>query len=230
MPNDPLRASLPGYIWDQRLGNGTGRYRHVLSDGRLGRIVSRDEIVGLLRDVSDASGAKFAGLARAAVEGRITPAEFFRAMQGELRALYNSTSALAVGGWNKMGPVEWGRNGRILGLGTKEYPVGEYTSLAKFAQAIANGELTPAQAEARARLYAGKAYARYWQEDQLLRLAGGQYEVLWEDVGDERECGRCPELAAMGWVEIGAHGTVPGAGATPCLGHCRCRLRYRAKQ
>lgn len=222
------RAELPGYAFDPRLG-GTGRYRHVLPDGRLGRIVSRSEIIGLLRDVSDASGAKFAGMARAAVEGRITASEFFRAMQGELRALYNATSALAVGGWNKMGPVEWGRNGRILGLGTKEYPVGEYTSLAKFAQAIANGELTPAQAAARARLYAGKAYSRFWAEDRLQQIAAGMVEERWDDTGDERECDSCRALAARGWVPIGTLPS-PGDGTTPCLGNCRCRLRYRAKQ
>lgn len=211
------RAELPGYAFDPRLG-GTGRYRHVLPNGKLGRIVSRDEIVGLLRTVSDASGAKFADMARAAVEGRITPAEFFRAMQGELRALYNSTSALAVGGWNKMGPVEWGRNGQILR--------GEWRYLAGFAQAIANGELTPEQAEARARLYAGKAYSRFWAEDRLQQIAAGMVEERWDDTGDDRECSDCHALAARGWVPIGTLPS-PGDGSTACLGACRCSVETR---
>ena len=224
MPTDPLKGSLPGFAWDTRLSGG--RYRRVLPNGALGRIVARDEIVGLLRTVSDASGERFAQMARAAVEGAITPAEFFRAMQSELRALYNSTSALAVGGWNRMTPVEWGRNGRILGLGTKEYPVGEYTSLRNFAQDILDGKLTAAQAMARARLYSGKAYSRFWAEETLRLQAAGYAEERWLDVGDERECNRCPELAARGWVPIGTLPN-PGDGSTPCLGACRCNKQAR---
>lgn len=212
MPNPNLKGGLPGYVFDSRLQGG--RYRIVLPNGKLGRIVSRDEIIGLLRDVSDASGAKFAGMARAAVEGRITASEFFRAMQSELRALYNSTSALAVGGWSKMTPVEWGRNGQILR--------GEWRYLAGFAQAIANGELTPAQAAARARLYAGKAYSRFWAEDQLRQIAAGMVEERWIDTKLPGECDSCAALAARGWVPIGTLPS-PGDGSTECLGACRCR-------
>lgn len=215
MPN-PLRAELPGFAWDDRLSGG--RYRRVLPDGRLGRIVSRDEIVGLLRDVSDASGAKFAGMARAAVEGRITPAEFFRAMQGELRALHNACAALGVGGWGKVTPQIWGRNGQTLR--------GEYAYLRDFCEAVANGELTPAQAAARARLYAGKAYSRFWAEDRLQQIAAGMVEERWDDTGDDRECSDCHALAARGWVPIGTLPS-PGDGSTECLGACRCSRLVR---
>jgi hypothetical protein len=218
---DPLRGALPGYAWDLRMGNGAGRYRHLLPDGRLGRLVSRDAIVDLLRTVSDASGERFAQLARSAVEGRISSAEFFRTTQAELRALYNSTSALAAGGWNRMTPQLHGANGRILGLGTREYPVGEYTSLRNFAQDIADGKLTPAQAGARARLYAGKAYSRFWQVETQRLADAGYTEERWLDTKLPNECSDCPELAARGWVPIGTLPD-PGDGATECLGNCRC--------
>jgi hypothetical protein len=218
--SDPLRGALPGYVFDLRMGNGAGRYRHILADGRLGRLVSRDEIVGLLRQVSDASGERFAGLARAAVEGRISSAELYRTMQAELRGLYSATSALARGGWSQMTPVEHGRNGQILR--------GEYVYLRGLCEAIANGELTEAQAAARAASYAGRGYSRFWDEDQRLRLASGRFtEELWEDTKGPNECNGCPQLAAMGWTPIGGHGTVPGAGDTPCGGNCLCGLRYR---
>jgi hypothetical protein len=220
MPNTgSLRGSLPGFAFDTRMAGG--RYRHVLPDGRLGRLVARDEIVGLLRTVSDASGERFAQLARSAVEGRISSAEFFRTTQSELRALYNSTSALAAGGWNRMTPQLHGANGRILGLGTREYPVGEYTSLRNFAQDIADGKLTPAQAEARARLYAGKAYSRFWSVETQRLADAGYTEERWVDTKLPNECGDCPELAARGWVPIGTLPD-PGDGTTACLGNCRC--------
>lgn len=212
------KTDLPGYVWDARLRGG--RYRELTPTGKLGRIVSRDSIVADLRSIHDASARRYGNLAADAVNGLISPDEFRRAMQAELKALYNSSSALARGGWSRMDAAAWGRNGQILR--------GEYGYLAGFAQDIADGKLTPAQAAARAQQYAGKAYSRYWAEDLLQRQAGGLYtEERWNDTGDSRECSRCEQLASMGWVPIGGHGTVPGAGDTPCGGACRCDMEYR---
>jgi hypothetical protein len=219
MPSSPLRGNLPGYAWDTRLGN-TGRYRELTPTGALGRIVSRDSIVNDLRNVHDAAATRFGNLAADAVNGYISPAEFQRVMQAELKASYNATSALARGGWSQMDAASFGRNGQLLRQ--------EYGWLSGFAQDIADGKLTAAQAAARAKLYSGKAYSRFWAEDQLLKQAAGQVtEERWNDTGDARECSRCEQLASMGWVPIGGHGTVPGAGDTPCGGACRCDLEYR---
>lgn len=217
MPNDPLRGYLPGYVWDERLRGG--RYRHIAEDGRLGNIVSQREITANLRSIHDASALRYGNLAADAANGLISPAEFQRAMQAELKALYNGSSALARGGWSRMGPVEWGRNGQILR--------GEYRHLAGFAQDLADGKLTPEQAAARARLYSGKAYSRFWAEDALSKRDAGYHEERWDDTGDNRECADCALLAARGWVPLGGLGTTPGAGDTACLGNCRCELEYR---
>jgi hypothetical protein len=221
MPANPnLRAQLPGYAWDRRLGNGSGRYREVLADGRLGRIVGRDRIVGELRSVAQASATRYANLAADAVGGRLSPAYFQEAMRAELRNLYNATSALARGGWSQMDAAAWGANGQIL--------KGEYSYLAGFAQDIADGKLSEAQAMARAELYAGKAYSRYWAEDRDMKIAAGYTEEQWLDTSDDRECGDCVALARRGRVPIGSLGTVPGAGDTACLGHCRCEIAFFA--
>jgi hypothetical protein len=200
-----------------------GRYRVILPDGRLGALVARDTIVGLIRDVHDASSARFGLLAQDAVAGLITPADFQQAMMLELRHLYNASSALAVGGYNNMTAVEWGRNGQILR--------GEYAYLAGFAQDIADGKLTPAQADARARLYAGKAYSRFWAEHSLQQLVAGFTEERWNTAADERVCTGgmrlgCQGLGELGWVPAGTLPN-PGDGSTVCLGACRCAKEYR---
>jgi hypothetical protein len=200
-----------------------GRYRVILPDGRLGALVSRETIVGLIRDVHDASAARFGLLAQDAVAGRITAADFQQAMMLELRHLYNASSALAVGGYGNMTAVEWGRNGQILR--------GEYQYLAGFAADIADGKLSPAQADARARLYAGKAYSRFWAEHGLQQQAAGFTEERWNTAADERVCTDgerlgCQGLGQLGWVPIGTLPN-PGDGSTQCLGACRCAKEYR---
>ena len=221
MPKQTVIPSLPGYVWDTRFGSG--RYRIILPDGRLGALVSRDEIVSVVRNLHDASAARFGLLAQDAVAGRIAVADFQQAMMLELKHLYNASSALAVGGYNKMTAVEWGRNGQILR--------GEYAYLAGFAQDIADGKLTPAQADARARLYAGKAYSRFWAEHSLQQQAAGYTQERWNTAADERVCtggerAGCQGLGDLGWVAIGTLPN-PGDGSTQCLGACRCDKEFR---
>jgi hypothetical protein len=219
----PWSEVLPGFAWDERMAGG--RYRHVKPDGTLGKLVAARDIASAVTDISDRSARRFSDMAEAVVRGNISAADFQEAMMGELKNLYGATSALARGGYANMTPAEWGRNGGIL---RKEY---EY--LADFAQALNNEELTVAQARARAALYPGKAFSRYWDEDRRLKRAGGFTEERWRAVGDERTCtstdGKtgCAERHAMGWVPIGTHETSPDAGDTPCLGNCRCTLEYR---
>lgn len=221
MPKQPWFEALPGYAWDTRMKGG--RYRLILPDGRLGPLVARDEIIRLVKDLHDASATRFGLLAQDAVAGRITASDFQQAMMLELRHLYNASSALAVGGYNKMTAVEWGRNGQIL----RE----EYRYLAGFAQDIADGKLTPAQADARARLYAGKAYSRFWAENSLVQVRAGFAEEQWVTAADERVCHDgerlgCNELGQLGWVIIDTLPN-PGDGSTECLGACRCEKEYR---
>jgi hypothetical protein len=227
MPKQSWFEALPGYAWDTRLGS-TGRYRVILPDGRLGAIVSAESLTKLVRELHDASATRFGLLAQDAVLGKITPADFQAAMMTELRHLYNASSALAVGGYNHMTSVEYGRNGQILR--------GEYRYLAGFAQAIANGDVSLAQADARARLYAGKAYSRFWAEHSLQQEQAGMDEERWITAEDERVCttavsfgdvlSGCRQLGEMGWVPIGTL-PAPGAGLTPCLGSCRCTKEAR---
>ena len=201
---------LPGYVWDSRLRGG--RFRSVYEDGRLGRIVAARDIVQQLRTLTERSGRLFANLAEDAFTGRITAADFQRALMGELRALYNANSALAVGGWQRMGPAEWGRNGGLL----RE----EYRHLAAFAQELAEGKLSLAEARARAALYADNAYARYWQEDLRLKQEAGLKEERLITMGDDRVCVICRSAERQGYVPLGTFGIPLHLG-------CRCEKAYR---
>lgn len=218
------KPQWPGFVWDTRLKGG--RYRYVLPDGRLGALVSRDKLVAGLRELAANSETALQKLALALARGDLTLNDAQLAGQVLLKDLYNAFSALAHGGWAQMDAAAWGRNGRILGLGTREYPVGEYASWRNFMQEIAAGKLSEAQIRDRAGLYAGKAYSRYWAEN--IRIARSDFaEVHWNDVGGPEECSDCEHLALIGWMPIESLATVPGAGATRCLGNCRCSLSYR---
>jgi hypothetical protein len=197
-----------------------GRYRTVKDNGRLGPMVSRDSIVGQLRDLADDSKARLGGLARDAAEGRIQPADFQAAMQAELKSLHTANVALARGGWDKVTAADWGRTGGTL--------KSEYRYLADFTREVASGTVTPDQASARAGQYAGKAYSRFWTEDARQKAGSGQYqEERWLDTRLPNECDDCDGLAKLGWVPIGALGRAPGDGSTACHGNCRCSIAYR---
>lgn len=214
MPKPPLKTAPPGYVFDTRLAGG-GRYRILMADGRLGRMVSASDLTDLARNMADSLSDRMALLAQDAVEGRITPAVFQQAMVSELRNAYNANAALGIGGFQRMTAEAYGRNGGIL--------QGEYQHLARFAQDIADGKLTVAQAQARARLYGGKAYSRYTDEAQRRARESGEYtQERWgPTVGDDRVCGDCTKFEGLGWQVLGTF-PAPGSGGTSCLGACRC--------
>jgi hypothetical protein len=199
-------VGLPGYAWDTRLHN----YVNLVT----GRMVSRQSIVGLLTDVVDRAGETMSKLAAAAARGEITPRQFYELMQRETKHAYNAAAALGKGGWDRMTPADWGRNGRQLR--------DEYTRLRNFAADLAAGKLSEPQARARAALYADSAYRRYWELDQERQIQQGAKEEHWVTVGDERVCPICRELEARGWAALGSL-PLPGM---PHAG-CRCAKEYR---
>lgn len=219
------KNDLPGYVWDERLGGG--RYRRLLDDGRLGRIVSQREIVRLLRVIADEIADALGNFAVALSNGHITLADAELAGQAMLFDFYNAFTALGRGGWSKMNDAARLRSIIILTRGTSAYPVGELQSWREFMRAIVSDSMTEQAIRARAALYAGKAYARFWEEDRILRLQAGDYQwETWLDHDDDAECNDCLALAALGKVPLGALPTVPGAGDTRCLGACRCAIIY----
>lgn len=209
------KGALPGYIYDAARAS----YRRVLPNGALGSYVTRDEIIAGLRQIAAASEKMLGDLAMAVARGELTTNDGVLAGCQLLKDLYNANSALARGGWSQMTPAAWGRNGQILRS--------EYSYWKNFLATIARGELSEAQIRARAALYSGRAYSRFFAEDRLLRLQDN--DLTWEswlDTGGAEECQDCMALAALGRVPIGTFKTVPGAGGTRCGGLCKCEIIY----
>jgi len=210
------RGSLPGYVWDK----AKGVYRRLLANGALGGTVSSDEIVGGLREIAAASEKTLGDLSVAVLDGGLTVNDGVLAGNMFLKDLYNAYSALARGGWSKMDFASWGRNGQLLR--------GEYKYWRDFMSAIASDKLSEAQTRARAALYVGKAYSRYWAEDRLMKLQNDEYQFEeWHSRDDPVVCFDCLALEALGKVPIGTIRAIPGDGtSTACRSACRCSVSY----
>lgn len=204
MPKQPGNTvGLPGYAWDDKLRN------YVNLD--TGRMIKRSEVGDLLREVTKGSEERLAGYARLVNSGALSPADFFRAMQEDIKLQTNVNAALAKGGWAQMTPADWGANGAHLRQ--------EYANLRNFASEIAAGNLSPAQIEARAALYTNTTYSRYWKiMTEQERLRGMTQERL-VTVGDEKVCEECQGEADKGFVPIGAYNP-------PIHPGCRCDVEY----
>lgn len=206
-----LYPRIGKYVWDPRLSGG--RWRRILSDGRLGRIVSNNEVNDAVRILAERHAKQFSLLAKDTIDGIISPAVFQETMQQTLKDLYNGLAAVGRGGWSKLTPVEWGRNGAQLRY--------EYERLALFVKKIVAGDYANAveDAMARAALYIDNAYGRYWDElTDVMKANGFSFESI-RTVGDDRVCPICTDAEAAGKVPIGTY-------RVPLHLKCRCDKEY----
>jgi hypothetical protein len=174
-------------------------------------MVKRGEVTDLLRDMTKASEERIGDFGRLAANGSISPRQFYEAMQQEIKLATNTNAALAKGGWAQMTQADWGANGYQLRQ--------EYANLRNFANEIAAGNLSPAQIEARANLYANSTYSRYWEiRTEQERQAGMVQEKL-VTMGDSRVCEECMAEAGRGLMPIGTFNP-------PIHPGCRCDVEY----
>lgn len=204
MPRQPgSTVGLPGYGWDDKLRNYV--------DLDTGRMVKRSDITDLLRDVTKSSEDKMAALGRMAADGEMSPRKFYEAMQQEIKLATNANAALAKGGWAQLTQAD---------IDATENKIRqEYANLWSFARDIKDGDLTPAQIEARAALYANSTYERYWQITTEEQMAKGMVQERLVTVGDERVCEECMDEASKGYVMIGTY-------YPPIHPGCRCDVEY----
>lgn len=106
--------------------------------------------------------------------------------------------------------------------------------LDRFAQELASGAISVAEARRRMRMYVNSARSAFWTVlDRQMREAGYTQEK-WIAIGDENTCQACMHAHGMGWQPIGTFAE-PGSGyvlrnpTTECSGltHCRCRKTYK---
>lgn len=202
---------LPGYTFN----TSTNQYR----SNATGKFVSRRNIVGLLDANVRAGEDRLAALTIAAHDGRLAPSTFVEQFRAEIRRLHLQNRALGSGGWINMTQADYGAVGGKLNA--------DYRRAQGFAEAIANGEISLAQALNRARLYAGNARTQYWEawrDRQDPRI--GRVIIEKRELGAAEHCPGCLELHARGWQMQGVLPT-PGDGSTECLSGCMCTIVAR---
>jgi len=141
-----------------------------------------------------------------------------------LKELYLALALLAAAGALTVGDME---AVQLLLLVQLEY-------LDRFAQEVASGAVSKAEAGRRMRMYVNSARSSFWTVlDRVMRDAGYTRE-RWIAIGDANTCSPCHEADMMGWQPIGTFAE-PGTGivlrspTTECQGLslCRCRKEYR---
>jgi hypothetical protein len=140
----------------------------------------------------DAAGDELASLTRALYAGRLNLSQWSTSIAATLKDAHLANSLVAVGGADNLGPANYGRAGGTL--------ADEYRHLYDFAQAIADGDVSEAQALARAQQYARASQQAYWREY-------AQREMR-------------PE-----WSGLPVLKNAPRDGRTQCHGNCNCQLR-----
>lgn len=201
---------LPGFAFDRRVA----RYR----DTTRGQFVSQSRIMGLLDTQINTAEQRLGNLVTALYEQRISPGVFQEQMRTELRRLHLQNSALGAGGFERLGPREYGRTGQLLR--------GDYERLTNLARGIADGTVSLPQALNRVHGYVGTARSNYLHAErdaahQAATLRGVQLQER-RRLGPSEHCADCVRYAGQGWQPLGTL-PVPGEGSV-CSRNCRCSL------
>lgn len=174
------------YGFDER----AGRWR----DLRRGTFVSEETVRAEVARLAEAAQETQRTLTRQLYNGDISLAQWQRGVAAEQKDARLAQSMFARGGRDNMTPREWGRVGRQLR--------DDYGYLSGFAQDIADGKVSEAEALRRIGMYGNATGSSYWQE--WIRQQEGE-----------------------GWNNLPALTQVPRDGKTDCLTNCKCDLDRR---
>ncbi len=127
-----------------------------------------------------------------------------------------TAAALAKGGWAAIDRDTATLVGERLGT--------QFAYLERFAATVPGGDALTAGQLARLAQY-GNAAVRGTFSAVLRQAAFDRGDTQERNIeGSSEPCGECPELSALGWVEIG---TLPEIGDRQCAGNCRCEIEVR---
>lgn len=195
------------FYWDE----AAATYR-----GPDGRFASQLDLEDALEDLITDSSFAMSGFVEDLASGAITLDEWQVAMAEELRTINTISLSLGRGGWGRVTQSDWGR----LGANMRE----QYRFLNDFAFQLGSGEISLAQAQHRATMYANQGWQHYWNGSTSAKKAAGftqERRVL----GSAEHCDDCIGYAAQGWVPID---TLPPPGKdSQCRANCRCSKQYR---
>lgn len=182
-----------------------------------GQTVPSAEVLATIDAYGSEANATLEGLTRQLYAGEISLSDWQRAVAEELKDAHLNVSMLARGGADNMGSAEYGRVGGTL----KD----EYRWLDRFANQIADGEVSEAQAQARIQQYGNATKQSYYREFDRATPPG---EVLDWVLHPGENCPDCVEMANNSPYQPGELRIYPGSGHTRCRGRCKCSLERRA--
>lgn len=191
-----------------RYDNSAQRWR----DTSNGRFLSNATVNDEMFRHADATHESLQSLTQQLYSGQISLAGWQIAVATELKDAHLAQAMFAAGGKANMGFAEYGRVGQTL----RE----QYGFLDRFAQDIAAGRVSPAQALARVNLYGNATTQSYW----------GQYaqnhrgKLFYYRLSASEHCGDCVAREAGNPYTFETLKGYPGDGSTQCKANDRCTL------
>lgn len=209
-PEEPRQfideAVIAAVVFEQT----TKRWRNRAS----GRFVSNQAVTNEMRRHVAATFDTLDNLTNALYDGNITVMQWQTAVASELKDAHLAQAMFAKGGRANMRPADFGRVGGVLR--------DEFRFLDGFAQDIADGRQSRAQALARIKQYGKATQQSYWREWAL----DTEGEIYWR-LHPAEHCQDCIDLANNSPYTADTLPTYPGAGETQCRGNCNCTLERR---
>lgn len=200
------------FVWDPR----TGKYISATT----AREIAQYRVIRGVEDFIDDSRRNIRKLTQDLLGQKINVADWQRAMAREIKESHVASYVAGRGGKQIITQADYGRMGGMLRWR-------QYRYLNEFAEQIANGELSPAQIQMRAEMYAGQARSFHYEGYRQAGLAAGFREERWVVDPAKENCPDCLENQSRGWVSFGSFPVPPGGGATRCLTNCGCHLEFR---
>lgn len=192
----------------------SGRYR----DDATGKYVGRDRILRLVDEEANRLGVRMKAHARLMTQGKIDLPEFQRRAADDLKLSHLRSTILGSGGRSQTTSAQFGAAGRELRR--------QYKFLNGFAQDLAAGKLTRAQAINRAGLYGASTRTAFHQAEKITRAREGF--KLARRVLDpaSRHCEKCLSYAT-GDRFLPIEQIVPVGTRCTCQSRCRCSVIFK---
>lgn len=195
-----------------RYDRNSGQYR----DLKTGRFVGRSRVLKLLDQEVQRTEVRLAAQTRLLAQGRLTLSEWQTQMAETLKASHLRMAMFASGGREHLESRHYGAIGHQLKR--------QYEFLDRFAQDLATGRLTTAQAVRRSRLYGKSVRLTFFRVENLTRQLEG-FTVGRRLLDPQaRHCGDCIQHQRPEWVAIDEI-VSPGT-ACACQNQCRCQVFY----
>ena len=193
---------------------------NVWRDITTGQVVADEVVIQEMHDHQEATYEALNALTLALFVGSITIAEWQIATALELKDAHIAQAIFGAGGVANMTSADRVRVNEILSS--------EYEFLTTFADDIASGNVSEAQALARARQYGNASQQSYWDGVLVVSTVGvaSTLNIITWQLNPGESCPDCIDLANNSPYSVLTLPTRPGAGATRCRGNCNCTLEF----